>query len=67
MKITIEIKSGQHGDIVTKGDIQRNIDAVENGLSEQLIVPEDIFLLRDTISILEEIQRQLPDKEECNE
>lgn len=62
MKITIEIKSGEHGDFVTKDDIQQNINAVRRVCERGEAFPGDLFLLIDTVSILEEIQRQLPER-----
>ena len=59
MEITIEIRSGsKHNDMVTKADVQKNIDALSRAI-EGKPRASDFVLLIDTRSILEGIQQQL--------
>lgn len=60
MKVTIDIKAGpHHTDGVQRSDIQRNIDALNRAIEDQLEC-RDGTLLRDTRTILEAIRRELP-------
>jgi hypothetical protein len=60
MKITIELRYGlYHSESVAKGDIQKNIDAIERAIAGRETVIDDM-LLEDTKSILVGIQEKLP-------
>lgn len=62
MKVTIDIATGpKSSPIVTKQDIQKNIDALQRTISGKVAF-SDITLLLDTKSILIGIQQALPDK-----
>ena len=62
MRITIEIRNrNPHTDYPNKGHIQQNIDALRRAIYRNPPTEEDDQLLMDTLSILEGIQRELPD------
>lgn len=59
MKVTIELCSGaNHNYVFGKGDIDKNIEAIQRAIDGKQIVA-DMILLMDTKSILEEIKKQL--------
>ncbi len=60
MRITIEIRN-PHTDYPNKGHIQQNIDALRRAIYRNPPTAADDQLLADTLSILEGIQRELPD------
>ena len=61
MKITLDLYFGPNRDNhVTKSDMQENIDSITRAIDGKPIAL-DTVLMHDTRSILEAIQKQLPD------
>jgi hypothetical protein len=54
MLVTIELLAGPSGSVPTVHDVQRNINALKRATPGDV---EDAVLIRDTISILEAIQK----------
>jgi hypothetical protein len=59
MKITIEVVAGPRGLDPTAEDVQKNIDALERAIDLKSLSCNDIIRLRDTVSIMEGIQKKL--------
>lgn len=60
MKVIIELMCGpNHNYLVTKEQIQKNIDALDRAIKNNKIIKDDVLLM-DTKSILKGIQEKLP-------
>ena len=60
MKVTIDLINGEKSKHVSKVDLNKNIEALERAIEGK---PQcsDFVSLRDTLTILEAIKKQLPD------
>lgn len=60
MIVRIAIATGpNHNSVVTKKDIDKNIQALERAISNKKVGADDALII-DTISILESIKSELP-------
>lgn len=63
MIFTLDLKTGaKHFNVVSKKNVQANIDALERCIKNRKVASDDV-LLADTISILKGIQEQAEEDE----
>jgi hypothetical protein len=60
MKVEVQLLAGPDGHEPTKYDVQKNIDALERVVKRMKKNDKDRIHIRDTISVLRGIQKDLP-------